>query len=619
MSGWKISVKSIQVAAGVSEESQIGLRTVVPFSRNQQIYILSNTVDVPIPALCGSTVNTSYSHLPSPTFWIDIQIPTKRGQIVKPTRFRCRDANGARNVFKQEGKEQNAPYITSYGTKEGTQEVEAPYITQYGSKEGNKVDEVEAPYVTGYISAQGNPKETETPYIAQGRKGRKEVEAPYITGYISAEGAKRSETVEIPYITQYGDKEASYITQDGTKEGTLESTDVEAPYITGYISAQGTKKVEAPYLTGYNSAQGTKGKKEVEAPYITGYISAQDTKEVEAPYLAGYNSAQGTKGKREVEAPYITGYISAQGTKNVEAPYLVGYNSAQGTKSKKEVEAPYITGYISAHGAKNCGHQKHVHPPSQNGAKESPMEHQHHDHAHSSSPMDHTEALKQGLFTFEDFYKGNALPLNFPKQEHSRFLPKETADSIPFSTSQLPHLLQLFSTPRDSREAKHMAWTLDQCELKPIKGETKFCATSLESMTEFIQKIIGSGISFNILSTTLPETSTSITQKYTILEEPKQVIASKMVFCHPVPYPYAVFFCHHFEKDTKFFKVSLRGENGDKIEAVAVCHMDTSDWDPNHGLFRLLGIKAGASSPVCHFFPANHLVWIPSSPTTTIF
>ncbi|KAL6218598.1 hypothetical protein ACLB2K_011808 [Fragaria x ananassa] len=677
MSGWKISVKSIQVAAGVSEESQIGLRTVVPFSRNQQIYILSNTVDVPIPALCGSTVNTSYSHLPSPTFWIDIQIPTKRGQIVKPTRFRCRDANGARNVFKQEGKEQNAPYITSYGTKEGTQEVEAPNITQYGSKEDNKVDEVEAPYVTGYISAQGNPKETETPCIAQGRKGRKEVEAPYITGYISAEGAKRSETVEIPYITQYGDKEASYITQDGTKEGTLESTDVEAPYITGHISAQGTKKVEAPYLTGYNSAQGTKGKKEVEAPYITGYISAQDTKEgkreveapyitgyisaqgtknveapylagynsaqgtkgkreveapyitgyisaqgtkeVEAPYLAGYNSAQGTKGKKEVEAPYITGYISAQGTKNVEAPYLVGYNSAQGTKSKKEVESPYITGYISAHGAKNCGHQKHVHPPSQNGAKESPMEHQHHDHAHTSSPMDHTEALKQGLFTFEDFYKGNALPLNFPKQEHSRFLPKETADSIPFSTSQLPHLLQLFSTPRDSREAKHMAWTLDQCELKPIKGETKFWATSLESMTEFIQKIIGSGISFNILSTTLPETSTSITQKYTILEEPKQVIASKMVFCHPVPYPYAVFFCHHFEKDTKFFKVSLRGENGDKIEAVAVCHMDTSDWDPNHGLFRLLGIKAGASSPVCHFFPANHLVWIPSSPTTTIF
>ncbi|KAM5548937.1 hypothetical protein ABKV19_000380 [Rosa sericea] len=583
----------------------------------------------------------------------------------------CREANGARNVLKQEPKEEDVPYITSYGIEEGIKEVESPYITQYGTKEGKveeveapyitqygteegTVEEVEAPYITGYISAEGNTKEVETPYItgyisAQDTKGTKEVEAPYITGYISKRDTKSTKDEEAPYITQYQNKEASYNTQYGMKEGknkveepyltgyktTRESKEEEAPYITGYISAQGTKlkkEVEEPYITGYISAQGSKLKKEEESPYITGYISAQGTngKEVETPYITGYISAQGTKLKKEVEAPYITGYISAQGTKGkkeVEAPYITGYISTQGTKGKKEVEAPYITGYISAQGAKNCEHQKHVHPPSQNGAKdvvsgkELPVEHQHHDHmhAHSSSPLDHTEALKQGFFTFEDFYKGNALPLNFPKQDHSRFFPKATADSIPFSTSQLPHLLQLFSTPRDSRDAKHMAWTLDQCELKPIKGETKFCATSLESMIDFVQKSIGSGVNFNILSTTHPETSTAITQKYTILDEPKQVLASKMVFCHPVPYPYAVFFCHHFENDTKFFKVSLGGENGDKVEAVAVCHMDTSDWDPNHSLFRLLGIKAGASSPVCHFFPGNHLDWIPSSPTTATF
>lgn len=454
----------------------------------------------------------------------------------------------------------------------------------------------EAPYITGYISAQGNTKEVEAPYITgyistQGTDGRKEVEKPYITGYISTQGSEGPGTKEVD----------------------------EAPYITEYISAQGTKStkdVEAPYITQY----GDKG-----ASYITQYVTKEDQNRVEEPYLTSYET---TGESKEFEAPpYITGYISAKGTKEVEAPYITGYISAQGTKGTKEVEAPYITGYISAQGAKNCKHHKHVHPPSQSGAKhvvsgeESSMRHQHHDHmhAHSSSPMDHTEALKQGFFTFEDFYKGNALPLYFPRQDNSRFLPKETADSIPFSTSQLPHLLQLFSTPSDSRDAKHMAWTLDQCELKPIRGETKFCATSLESMIDFVQKIIGSRVSFNILSTTHPETSTAITQKYTILDEPKQVLASKMVFCHPVPYPYAVFFCHHFENDTKFFKVSLGGENGDKVEAVAVCHMDTSDWDPNHGLFRLLGIKAGASSPVCHFFPANHLVWIPSSPTTATF
>ncbi|XP_050363033.1 uncharacterized protein LOC126781948 isoform X2 [Argentina anserina] len=579
-----------------------------------------------------------------------------------------REANGARNVLKQERKEEDAPYMTSYGAKERIQEVEAPYITGYISAQGTKVTkEVEAPYLTGYRSAQGT-KEVEAPYItgyrsaqdtkvtkdvespyitgyisAQGTKVTKDVEAPYITGYISAQGTKVTKEVEAPYITGYrsaqGTKvtkevEAPYITGYGSAQGTKVTKDVEAPYITGYISAQGTKatkEVDAPYITGYRSAQGTKVTKEVEAPYITGYISAQGTKvtkEVEAPYITGYISAQDTK-RKEVEAPYITGYISAKDTKgkiDVEAPYITGYISAQGTKGTKEVDAPYITGYISKQDTKNCEHRKKVHPPSQNVVSgmesESPMgRHHHHDHmyAHSSSPMDHTEALKQGFFTFEDFYKGNTLPLNFPKQEHSRFLPKETADSIPFSTSQLPHLLQLFSTPRDSRDGKHMAWTLDQCELKPIKGETKFCATSLESMMDFVQQIIGSGVNFNILSTTHPITSTAITQKYTILDEPKQVLASKMVFCHPVPYPYAVFFCHHFENDTKFFKVSLGGENGDKVEAVAVCHMDTSDWDPDHDLFRLLGIKAGASSPVCHFFPANHLVWIPSSPPAATF
>ncbi|KAL6270138.1 hypothetical protein ACE6H2_027049 [Prunus campanulata] len=103
-----------------------------------------------------------------------------------------------------------------------------------------------------------------------------------------------------------------------------------------------------------------------------------------------------------------------------------------------------------------------------------------------------------------------------------------------------------------------MADALEQCEMKPITGETKFCAISLESMIEFVTKIIGSGVSFNILSTTHPTTSIAITQNYTILEEPKEVLASKMGFCHPMAYPYAVFFCHNFDKDTKFFKLEAK-------------------------------------------------------------
>ncbi|KAM1030699.1 hypothetical protein COP2_035439 [Malus domestica] len=381
----------------------------------------------------------------------------------------------------------------------------------------------------------------------------------------------------------------NYITNHGTKEA-HESKEVETPYVMGYGTKKGGKEVETPYVMGYGTK---KGGKEVETPYVMSYEKNQRPN-----YITNYGAKEAHESK-EVDAPYILGYISARDTKEpkeVEAPYITGYISAQGTKEPKEVEAPYITAYISTQTAKEkvgtkCKHHKHVNPPSfdtKHSQEPTSKGHEHHHmHTHSSSPMDHNGASWQGFFTFDYLHKGMIMPLNFPNQEHSPFLPKDVADSIPFSTPQLPQLLQLLSIPQGSRDANNMAYALEQYEMKPINWETKLCATSLESMTDFVTKIIGAGVRFNILSTTHPITSTSITQNY-ILKEPKEVLASKMVFCHPLAYPYAVFFCHHFEKDTKFFKVRLRGENGDKVEAMAVCPMDTSDWVPNHNIFGLL-------------------------------
>ncbi|XP_068319715.1 BURP domain-containing protein 6-like [Pyrus communis] len=362
-------------------------------------------------------------------------------------------------------------------------------------------------------------------------------------------------------------------------------------YITNYGNKQGRKGIGATksmkevegipnYITNYG------GRKGVKTPYTMSYATKE---EVKTPYTMSYAT------KEEVQTPYTMSYATKESKKEVKTPYTMSYAAKE-----EEVETPYKMSY---------------------GTEEVEPSHEHvhiHMHPQSQPHMDHNEASKQGFFTFDDLHCGMRMPLHFPNQEHSRFLPKEVADSIPFSTPHIPQIRQLFSIPQGSQEAKNVAYALEQCEMKPIKGETKFCATSLESMTNFVTKIIGSGVRFNILSTEHPTTSTSITQSYTILEEPKQVLASKMVFCHPLAYPYAVFFCHHFEKDTKFFKVKLGGENGDKVQAVAVCHMDTSDWDPAHSLFSLLGIKASASSPVCHFLPENHLVWIPSPATFAI-
>jgi len=45
----------------------------------------------------------------------------------------------------------------------------------------------------------------------------------------------------------------------------------------------------------------------------------------------------------------------------------------------------------------------------------------------------------------------------------------------------------------------------------------------------------------------------------------------------------------------------LEGEDGTRVKAAAVCHKDTSEWDPNHHIaFQVLKVKVGTigeSSP----------------------
>ncbi|XWS54893.1 hypothetical protein CRYUN_Cryun10bG0128900 [Craigia yunnanensis] len=234
-------------------------------------------------------------------------------------------------------------------------------------------------------------------------------------------------------------------------------------------------------------------------------------------------------------------------------------------------------------------------------------------HAHPSSHMDHIDRSVMVFFTLNDLKVGTSMPIYFPKKDPStspHLLPREEADSIPFSLKELPYLLQFFSFLQDSPQAKAMEATLRECESDAIKGETKFCATSLESMLDFARRIFGLNSRFKILTTAHLTKSSTLFQNYTILETPQQISAPMMVACHTVPYPYAVLYCHSQETENKVFKVSLGGENGDKVQAVVVCHMDTSQWSRNHVSFRVLGIEPGTPG-VCHFFPADNFVIVP--------
>ncbi|XP_034677924.1 BURP domain-containing protein BNM2A-like isoform X2 [Vitis riparia] len=236
-----------------------------------------------------------------------------------------------------------------------------------------------------------------------------------------------------------------------------------------------------------------------------------------------------------------------------------------------------------------------------------------HVHGHSSSHMDHLDPSVVVFFTMKDLKVGKTMPIYFAKTDPAsspRMLPKEEADSIPFSFAQLPHLLEFFSFSQGSPQARAMENTLRECGLKPIKGETKFCATSLESLLDFVHSIFGLESHFQVLTTSYLTKSSTLFQNYTFLEVPTEIPAPKMVACHTMPYPYAIFYCHSQASENKVFKVSLEGQNGDRVEAFAVCHLDTSAWSRDHVSFRVLGIEPG-TSPVCHFFPASNLIWVP--------
>ncbi|XP_043701954.1 BURP domain-containing protein BNM2A-like [Telopea speciosissima] len=240
--------------------------------------------------------------------------------------------------------------------------------------------------------------------------------------------------------------------------------------------------------------------------------------------------------------------------------------------------------------------------------------------------MDHMmmkELAVKIFFSTNDFKLGKKVQLYFPSsQDHpskptSHFLSREEADSLPFSSTKLSNLLQIFSISKQSPQAEAIKETLKVCESKPVEGETKFCATSLESMLDSVRDIFTSSsasFSLNVLSSKIHRSPSQVAvlQNYTIDEVPIEIWVPKQVGCHPMSYPYAVFYCHQ-TNNTKLYKVSLMGElTEEKVEAVAVCHMDTSNWNPNHVSFMVLGIKPG-TDPVCHFFPEGHLVWIPSN------
>lgn len=216
------------------------------------------------------------------------------------------------------------------------------------------------------------------------------------------------------------------------------------------------------------------------------------------------------------------------------------------------------------------------------------------------------------FFQEKDLQPGKKVTVQFANTgaTGAKFLPRSEAEAIPFSSAKVPEILSRFSVDPDSVEAAEMAQTLRDCEAPAATGEKKACATSLESMVDFATASLGTS-HVRAVSTVVAKEG-SPRQEYTVTGVKRAAGAGaddggRLVACHAEPYAYAVFACH-LTQQTRAYSVSMLGRDGTAVDAVAVCHADTSGWNPKHVAFQVLNVKPG-TVPVCHFLPQDHVVW----------
>ncbi|XP_073116459.1 BURP domain-containing protein 6-like isoform X1 [Elaeis guineensis] len=212
------------------------------------------------------------------------------------------------------------------------------------------------------------------------------------------------------------------------------------------------------------------------------------------------------------------------------------------------------------------------------------------------------------FFLEKDLHPGANMTFHFTRTTTgATLLPRELADSIPFSSAKLPEILSRLSIAPDSVQAETMKKILLECEEPAIDGEIRYCATSVESMVDFSTSSLGTR-NVEALSTTVDRKAPP-KQVYTISKVQK-LPTSKLVVCHSENYAYAVFHCH--TACAEAYKVSMVGKDGTKVEAVAACHTDTAGFNPEHVAFKVLNVKPG-TVPICQFQPQNDIIWSPNT------
>jgi hypothetical protein len=186
------------------------------------------------------------------------------------------------------------------------------------------------------------------------------------------------------------------------------------------------------------------------------------------------------------------------------------------------------------------------------------------------------------------------------------FLPRAILSKLPFSTMHLYKLKGIFRARENSSMEHMLINAVAECERAPSLGEAKRCVGSVEDMIDFAVLVLG----HNVVVRSTKKVNGS--KQNVMIGSVKGINGGEVttsVSCHQMLYPYLLYYCHYVPK-VKVYEVDILDmESKAKINhGVAICHLNTSAWDPKHAAFLALGSSPGQIE-VCHWFHENEMAW----------
>lgn len=242
------------------------------------------------------------------------------------------------------------------------------------------------------------------------------------------------------------------------------------------------------------------------------------------------------------------------------------------------------------------------------GSQKEGVEHKHiHSHGHNHVRL---PKAAEDLFFFENsLATGSTRSTLIPSTRiNPPFLRHEALKHIPFSPRNITSIIDMFA-PASLTMIDDISFALHQCENpeQATTGEKSGCAASIESYLEFIVSTLGTS-QVRAFSADVPKEGI-VSQRYTTASVRLLTHSQSVLVCHDMPYPYKVLYCH-MSFPTRAYQVKLISEaHGSSMDALAVCHLNTSSWNPEHAFFKLMHVKPGQTT-ACHYLNRGSMVWV---------